>query len=324
MAAQSHPVPSSSDSFPEAVTPGRNVEEARRRRLADLTRVTAIGIGVRILIIAAELFGVWWSGSSALFVDAISSLFDVISSLVLLAAIRFAARPPDEEHPFGYGRAEPLAGFQLGLLLCGTGIWMAIQNFIYVNQHPSEHHLPGWLWLIPAFATLLLAQVTFWVRRAGDKSRSSALRAESMHFQVDTITSLITMLTLIAVALWPRRADLLDHLGAGVLAVLMVFLGAQATWENLHQLMDRAPQDEDFARVRASALKVEGVIDVEKLRIQHAGPDAHVNIDIEVRPEISVADSHLIAQHVRSRIQTDWPIVRDVIVHVEPYYAGDH
>ncbi|WP_437187069.1 cation diffusion facilitator family transporter [Planctomicrobium sp. SH668] len=312
------------DSFPGRVDPAASVERSRQLRLQQLTYVTAVGIAARILIIAIEFWGVWLSGSSALFVDAVSSLFDVVSSLVLLIAIRLAARPPDKDHPFGHGRVEPLAGFQLGVLLFVTGCFMAYQSLVAISgSHEIQRTLP-WVWMIPTFATALLFLVTRWIDHVGKSTRSSALQAEAKHFQVDAATSLIAAVTLLVASFWTTHANLLDHLGAGVLSLLMIILGAQATWENVHQLLDHVPQDEDFKRVRESAMSVNGVIDVEKLQIQHAGPDAHVNIDIEVQPEISVAQSHVIAQHVRARIQTDWPFVRDVIVHVEPYYEGDH
>jgi len=312
------------EKFPEAVTPDRNIIAIRQARLSELTWVTVIGILVRMLIISAEFVGVWISGSAALFVDAVASLFDVLSSLILLAAIRFAARPPDNEHPFGYGRAEPLAGFQLGIFLVIAGGWMVVRNVLAlfeIQEHPDWPR--SWIWVIPACGTVLLGVVTARIHRASREARSAALRAEAIHFQVDMLTSLITTITLLFAWFWASQSWLVDHVGAGILAVLMVLLGLQAAWENLHQLLDHVPHDEDFNRVRTSALHVEGVLDVEKLRIQHAGPDAHVNIDIEVQPEITVAESHRIAQHVRARIQTDWPFVRDVIVHVEPHYKGE-
>lgn len=311
------------EKFPDAVMPDRNIAAVRRARLLELTWVTVVGILARTLIILAELGGVWLSGSASLFVDAIASLFDMLSSLILLAAIRFAARPPDAEHPFGHGRAEPLAGFQLGIFLVVAGCWMAVQNLLIIFQNEDRPQLShSWIWIIPACGSLLLWLVTLRIHRASREARSTALRAEAIHFQVDMLTSLITTLTLLFAWFWSMQSWLVDHIGAGILAVLMVILGMQAAWENLHQLLDRAPQDEDFDLVRSSALKVPGVLDVEKLRIQHAGPDAHVNIDIEVQPEISVLESHRIAQHVRARIQTDWPFVRDVTVHVEPHYQG--
>ena len=312
------------DSFPAPVRPEGSVHAARDQRVQELTRVMLLGICLRLVVISAELIGVAWSASATLFVDALASLFDVMSSLILLGAMRFAARPPDEDHPFGHGRAEPLAGFQVGILLCGTGLWMALRNLLFLREPAIERHLPWWVWTIPAGATVLLGLTGRLIQRTGKATHSLALHAESIHFQIDALTSLLATVTLLAAVLWSAQAPVVDHLGGALLALSMVLLGAHAAWENVHQLLDRVPSEEDFERVRLSARSVEGVIDVEKVRIQHAGPDAHVDIDIEVDPNISVADSHVITQHVRARIQTDWPFVREVVVHVEPFYEGDH
>lgn len=316
--------PPNEESFPAPVVPDEGAEIARQAREKDLTFVTMAGISVRLLIILGEFIGVWLSRSSVLFADAISTLLDVLSSIILLLAIRFAARPPDREHPFGHGRIEPLVGFQLGVLLCGAGLWLAFENLTTLGESTPLRPERSWIWIIPLVATVMLWLTRNRILRVSQESRSTALRAEANHFQVDAVTSLLTTITLLLAALRPQHALLMDHIGAIVLALIMIQLGVSAARENVHQLLDRIPDSEDFERVRASALSVEGVLDVEKLLIQHAGPDAHVNVDIEVDPEISVAASHQIAQHVRARIQSDWPFVRDVIVHVEPWYEGDH
>jgi cation diffusion facilitator family transporter len=310
--------------FPKPIPQAQSVDAARQQRLRDLTQVTLLGIGIRMCVIWAELIGVAWFHSASLFVDAVASVFDVAASLVLILAMRFAARPPDSMHPFGRGRAEPLAGFQLGLLLLLTGVWLGWQNLLPLGTAAPANPLSPWAWTIPAGATLLLAGARRGILAVGIRTRSSAMQAEAMHFRSDALTSLLTAVTLIIAALVPDWSSTADHLGGFLLALTMVALGQLAMRDNLHQLLDRAPETENFERVRRSALKVPGVMDVEKLRIQHAGPDAHVNIDIEVQPEISVDESHRIAQQVRARIQTEWPFVREVVVHVEPYYAGDH
>ncbi|WP_437206142.1 cation diffusion facilitator family transporter [Planctomicrobium sp. SH664] len=312
------------DRFPPPVATLPHIETARQSRRDDATRATVIGIAVRMIVIVVELLAVAFSHSSALLVDAVSSLFDVVSSLILLAAIRFAARPPDHSHPFGHGRAEPLAGFQLALLLAGTGLWMGTRNLFAISSHPQHGPLPGWTWIVPGLATLALTGVSWQLRRVSQRTRSSALQSEAMHFQIDTLTSAIAMLTLLAAAFFPNWSSQLDHAGGTLLAGVMVVLGLIASRENMNQLLDRVPQAEDFARVRQAAMAVEGVLGVEKIRIQHAGPDAHVDIDIEVDPQITVDASHQIAQHVRARIQSEWPSVREVVVHVEPFYPGDH
>ena len=311
-------------SYPDPVVPDESVDHARKQRLSDLTRITAYGVAARLLVILAEFLGVMWSGSSVLLVDAVASLFDVVSSLVLLAAIHVAARPPDEEHPFGHGRVEPLAGFQLGLVLCGVGIWMAGNNILELFQTPTIERMPGWLWAIPALATALLGLVAWRIHLVGREAHSTALLSEAVHYQIDMWTSLATAVTLILAAWLPSQVWMLDRSAAVVLALVVCTMGARAAMENFHQLLDRIPDEKEFTRVRNSALIVQGVFDVEKLRIQHAGPDAHVNIDIEVDPLSTVDASHQVAQQVRAQIQTDWPFVREVVVHVEPYYTGDH
>jgi hypothetical protein len=97
-----------------------------------------------------------------------------------------------------------------------------------------------------------------------------------------------------------------------------------AAKNNIHQLLDRTPDDSYFTLVRDAAMKASGVHATEKILIQVYGPDAHVSIDVEVDPHLSVEVAHEITQKVRHEIQVAWPAVRDVIVHVEPYYEGDH
>lgn len=318
------PEPTDLDSFPEPVEPCDRAAEARRRRERELLRVAGTGIGLRLGVITVELVGVWFLGYAALFVDAVASVFDVVASLAIVLAIRLAARPPDEEHPFGHGRYEPLAGLQLGVLVAAAGLWLAARYLWGAAASAPAGEVVGWVWLIPALAAVTFEVTARLVRRIGQRQHSTALLAEGLHYRVDAATSGVAAVGLFIAGQVPEFGHRIDLLSAGLLAIIMVGLGVQAVTENLHQILDRAPREDHFERVRASAMKVEGVHDVEKVRIQHAGPDAHVDIDIEVDPEMPVAAAHVITQHVRAQIQTDWPFVREVVVHVEPFYLGDH
>lgn len=322
--SQSAEHPSASPAFPAPVTPAEHVGDARRFRLQQLQRVTLVGVGVRLAAIAGESAALWVWGYAALLTDVVASLFDVLSSLAILAAIRYAARPPDDDHPFGHGRLEPLAGLQLGVLLTLAGVWLLVRHGLGLMQSPPAGDIAPWAWLVPAGVAAAMELVARVVRRTGEREHSTALIAEAGHYRVDALTSLIAAGGLGVAALQPQIGHRLDLLSAGLLALVMIVLGALAMRENLHQLLDRTPDDEHFALVRIAALRVVGVLDVEKVRIQHAGPDAHVDIDIEVDPALTVAAAHVITQHVRAEIQAAWPMVREVVVHVEPYYAGDH
>jgi cation diffusion facilitator family transporter len=310
--------------FPTPVAPRSSVRDARNVRTRRLTRVTLAGVGVRLLIVAAELAGVALFGSATLLVDALASLADVAASLLLVAAIRLAARPPDDDHPFGHGRYEPLAGLQLSVFLTGVGIYLFVRQLWSAATQSASGDLHIAAAAIPLVASALLEVVSWTIRNIGRRHRSSALLAEAAHFRIDAVTSMIASVGIAAAWAAPRYGGLIDHVGAMLLAAIVVWLGFRSAFENLHQLMDRVPESASFERVRTAAAAVEGVLEVEKIRIQHAGPDAHVDIDIEVDPAIRVDEAHRIAQHVRATIQSSWPSVREVVVHVEPFYEGDH
>jgi len=314
--------------FPESIALPLSVQEARAERNRQIVRSVIWGISIRLIIIAAELTGFFLYESSTLLLDALSSIVDVFCSLLLMVFIYLAERPPDEHHPFGHGRFEPLAGLQLGLLLCATGGGMLIQQIMQLYEPLAGGGemkiLAGPLWLIPLAALFLLEIAYLIAKRAAKKSQSLALMADAAHYRVDSLTSILATISLGVAAFLPKWSHLIDHLGAISIAILMVFLGFLSVKNNLNQLLDRVPDNRYFDLVRKAAKKIAGVQDTEKIRIQLTGPDAHVDIDIEVDPQMRVEDAHTISQHVRVAIQQDWPAVRDVTVHVEPYYPNDH
>ena len=314
--------PSPEGRFPDPVLPPPEVDAVRQQRLHDVRRLVVVGVLVRGSVVVLELLGYWWLGSSALLADAIASLVDIASSLALLAAVHMAVRPPDDDHPFGHGRYEPLAGLQIGLLITAAGAVLLAQLVVGAQR---EVFLPRTgAYLIPLVATLALFSTSLVMRRIARRHRSGALAAESHHYLIDAATSVVATLALAVGEVAPGSAVATDRVAAVLLALMMLAVGLLAARENLHQLMDRTPEEPLFDRVREAASRVDGVEEVEKIRIQAAGPDAHVDVDIEVDPSMSVEESHRLAQQVRAAVQERWPMVREVVVHVEPYYEGDH
>lgn len=310
--------------FPEPVKLPTSVSRKRTKREKEIRKSSIIGILIRCAIIAAELMGVVIFGSSALLMDAIASSFDVLSTIVLLIFVKLAARPPDREHPFGHGRYEPLLGLQLGLALALVGLWAIIQQFIYIENVKSGEIIDPRAWIIPVAAVLLLELCYQIVIYTVKRQHSPALAADAYHYRIDALTSLFAAIALVLGAFFPAWSHAFDHLGALTIGILMIILGLYAAKGNVNQLLDRVPGPKFFEIVKNAALRVNGVKDTEKTRIMLYGPDAHVDIDIEVDPDLSVEVAHKISQKVRAEIQKAWPAVRDVTVHIEPFYPGDH
>lgn len=310
--------------FPRPIPIPDNVPRRRRRRRRELVQAILLGVLIRSLIVVAELLGYAHFGSRTLLVEALSTVGDLASSLFLLVCIYLADRAPDEDHPFGHGRYEPLGGLQLGLIIALFGAGLAVDQLSQLWWGEAGDELDSRIFLIPLLAAGLLELGYRVLSKVAKRQQSTALLADAAHFRIDGISSLIATLTLMLVAVLPFWDGRIDQFGALLIALFMVGIGGQAVWENVHQLMDRKPDDQFFDLVRRAALRVEGVRETEKILIQSYGPDAHVNIDIEVDPYLSVELAHEITQKVRIEIQKDWPAVRDVLVHVEPYYPGDH
>lgn len=309
--------------FPNAIPLPDEFYDARKKREKELFKFACIGVSFRIAITIIELIGFYFTSSSSLFTDAISTLADVFSTFFLIICIKLAQRPPDFNHPFGHGRFEPFGGLILGLLFVVLGFSLLIQQFFGVIQH-TEHQNLQYAWLFPFIAVILLEICYRLIMKVAKQERSTALEVDAIHYRIDSLTSLIAMTALLIAVYYPSLSGLIDHLGALTIASFMIIIGLYSCKNNFNQLMDKKPEKELFDKVIFAANQVEGVQGTEKTRIQYYGPDAHVDIDIEVDPKMAVEDAHEISQKVRSEIQKAWPAVRDVTVHIEPYYANDH
>lgn len=310
--------------FPDPLRLPHEVPEARARRYQVMVRSAFQGISIRLFIALIELIASLVYGSASLFMDALSTALDIGSSLVLILSFKLASRPPDQNHPFGHGRFEPLAGLQLGLffiLLGGGMFYYNTTELAHVDPYTAIHHR---LWLVPFFCMILLEICYRSIIRTARITNSPALAADAVHYRIDSITSGFALIALVSGSYSPQFSHLFDRIGASLIALFMIIIGANAAWKNLHQILDRIPAKDYFDRVRKAACRTAGVKGTEKLRMQLYGPDAHVDIDIEVDPYLTIEVAHEISQKVRLEIQKELPEVQDVIVHIEPYYPNDH
>lgn len=311
--------------FPEALPLDRKIIKNRLIRRKEVLLTAKRGVYLRGILILLEGVGFALWGSSALLLDALSSTVDILASLVLIWFIRMADRPPDQNHPYGHGRFEPVAGLLIGFLLVFLGLFTGFEQIkVMVTGDLVHRSIDPLAWMIPLAGVLILEICHQILRKTAKRQNSPALMADAAHYRIDALTSLFALFALALGAILPSHAFIFDHLGALSIALFMIVVGVVAATKNVHQLLDHAPAKKYFDLVRDAAMEVEGVLATEKLRLQVYGPDAQVAIDVEVAPQLSVEEAHSITQRVRRCIQNAWPAVRDVIVHVEPYYPGDH
>jgi len=285
-------------------------------RLHRSVRASLTGLAVNILLAASKLAAGWFGHSHALVADAVESLADSVSSLIVWRGMVVAETPADAEHPYGHGKAEPLAAafVSTGLLLAAA--WIAVTS---VREIIQPHLRPAPFTLAVLISVVVIKETLFrYIKAEARAVNSSAVLADAWHHRSDAITSLAAGIGIsIAVFGGPAFA-MADDIAALVASGLIAWNGWRLLRPALDELMDTAPPPAIEARVRSIARDVRGVEDVEKCVVRKMGVHYYVDMHIEVAPEMTVRRAHAIAHAVKDQVRAAMPTVVDVLVHVEP------
>lgn len=285
--------------------------ESQGARIAIASMAVSGGLAV------AKLVAGWLAGSASVVADGFESAGDVLTSGIVLLGLTIAARPPDKNHPYGHGRFETLTGLLtgLGLALVGIGIiWKSLQDVGLRHAPPAAFAL----WPVAASVALKSAMAALKLR-VGRRIRSAALIADAWNDAVDILSGAVALLAVGLAILDPGRFLAADHYGGAVIGCIVILLGLRVVHETSLTLMDTMPGESMMAVIRATALQVPGALDVEKCYARKTGLRYHVDLHLEVDPELTVRRSHAIAEEVRNRVKGELAWVEDVLVHVEPY-----
>lgn len=284
--------------------------------MAQGVRVAAVSIAVSGSLAIAKLTVGWLAGSTSVVADGVESTADVLTSSLLLFALWVAARPADENHPYGHGRFEILTGLGLGVILFLTGLVISYKSLLGID---TKHGPPASYAMWPLVASIFLKSgLSAYKFHHGKKLRSSALVADAWNDFVDILSGLTALVALGLTLYDPSRFLAADHFGGAVVGVLVIILAIQVIRETSMQLMDTMPEAETIELVREVATSVPGALGVEKCYARKTGLRYHVDLHLEVDPSLSVREGHEIASRVRDRLKERLEWVADVLVHVEP------
>lgn len=255
--------------------------------------------------------------SYALVADAVESTSDILSSAIVWGGLRIASREADSDFPFGYGKAESLAGAVVALMLLGASFGISVQA---IREIRTPHHAPAPFTLVVLVVVVLVKETLFRrVFRVAGEMGSAAVRADAWHHRSDAITSVAAFVG-ISVALWKGEGwesadDWAALVAAGVIAINALFLVRPVIFD----LMDRAPDPEIIEHVRLAALGVPDVLATEKLKVRRAGTGLYVDLHVQADPALSLHDAHIVSGKVKSAIRGAVPRVSGVLIHMEPF-----
>lgn len=258
--------------------------------------------------------------SYALIADAVESTTDIFASLIVWRGLRVARRAPDERHPFGYGKAESIAAAAVALMLLGAAVGISVQA---IREILTPHHSPAPFTLIVLAAVVVTKELLFrYVFSVGTEFGSLAVQTDAWHHRSDAITSAAAFAGIsVALVGGPKWAEADDYAALAASAII-AFNGLRFLKPALIDLMDVAPDETMLATIERTALRVPGVIGIEKILARKTGMSYRVIIHVQANPDMTLAQAHELGGMVRSTLCTSIGAIADVVVHMEPASLG--
>jgi ferrous-iron efflux pump FieF len=286
-------------------------ESARLLRLATYASVTTA-----VILCGGKLVAWLMTGSVSVLASTVDSMLDILASGVNLLAVRYSLTPPDNEHRFGHGKAESLAGLGQGAFIAGSAVFLSLQAIerLWNPQPLSDTGVGIGVMLFATLATGVLLGIQHYVIK---RTHSTAIRADSLHYLTDVLSNLSVIAALILAAIgWPG----LDPLFALAVVAYIAYNAWQIAYESVQALMDHELSESEQARICDIAWQPKQVRGVHGLRTRRAGQTCFIQLHLEMDDDLPLVTAHAIADEVRYNLEHTYPGA-DVIIHQDPSQA---
>ena len=280
------------------------------------TSVAASAVAINLVLALIKISTGVIGSSYALIADGIELTADIFSSLIVYGGLRFSSKPPDDNHPFGHGKAELLAAILVSVFLIASAILIANQS---IREIRAPHGSPAWYTLLVLAVIIIVKEILFRrMYRIGELLDSSSLRSDAWHHRSDALTSLAAFVGISIALVGGEGFEAADDWAALLACSVILINGLRLLRPALNEVMDAAPVDHLEVRILQLAMDVEGVVRIEQCRIRKSGLGYLMDIHVEVDGEISIRDGHAIGHAVKDRLIASELSILDVVVHVEP------
>src|SRR6201996_5890531 len=279
-----------------------------------MKRAAIASLGVSLFLVTIKTFAYFTSHSVAMLASLADSALDLFTATINLIAIRQALTPADEEHRFGHGKAEPLAGLAQGAFITASAMFLVIQavNRILAPE-PLDHSVEALV--VMCIAILCAILLILYERRVVAKTGSVAIEADQTHYLGDLATNIGVVLALVLSAYlgW----TLADPIIAIAVAVIMLISAFGVGRSSFNQLMDRELPDEERARIRRIAESHDAVRNVHDLKTRAAGLSTFIQLHLALDPDMPLKEAHRVSDAVEQAILNAYPGA-EVIIHQDP------
>lgn len=293
--------------------PGRQhraspLEAARLMRLATYASVSVAGV-----LIVAKLLAWNMSGSVSLLATLVDSVLDALASLVNLFAVRHALSPADEQHRFGHGKAEALAGLGQAAFISGSAVFLLVEASGRMLNPMAIEAVGLGMGVMALSVALTLLLLTF-QRHVIQRTDSTAIKADALHYRTDLLVNLSVFLAL-GLSVWGWAG--FDALFAIGIAIYIFYSAWEIVSQAFDHLMDRELPDEDRQHIKQLVLAHEAVRGLHDLRSRESGTATFIQLHLELDDELNLLKAHHISDEVEASLQAAYPGA-EIIIHIDP------
>ena len=279
-------------------------------------RVALFGLVINLVLATVKIVAGVVGHAYVLIADGMESAIDVAGSIVIWGGLTVAARPPDRTHPYGHGKAEPIAALVVAICVLAAAIGLAIES---VREILTPHHGPAPFTLAILVVVIVIKEFLFrYVNRIGQDLESTAVQTDAWHHRSDALTSGAAFIGISVALIGGERWQSADDWAALFACAVIAANGVRLALPAFQEIMDTAPAGKIVRSILAVASSVPGVVEVEKCQARKMGLEYYVDLHVGVDGNISVHEGHEIAHRVKSAIQQSDSRIADVLVHIEP------
>ena len=280
-------------------------------------KVSYVSIVGNVVLTVFKLLAGILAHSQAMISDAIHSASDVFSTFVVMIGIKMAAKSSDEDHPYGHERMECVAAIVLAIILCLTGIGIGRNALLQIMSGEFDLAMtPGMLALLAAVVSIVVKEAMFWYTRYyANHLDSGALMADAWHHRTDALSSVGAL-----AGIWFARNGypVMDKIASLGICLCIIKAAYDIFKDAIDKMVDKSCDEETQQRMREVILTQEGVMSIDLLQTRVFGNKIYVDLEIGADANMTLKNSHAIAEGVHDRIEEAFPKVKHIMVHVNP------
>lgn len=290
-------------------------------RVQRITRITVFGTIVNTLLLAFKFLAGILGGSAAMLADAVHSLSDFLTDIVVLVFVKISNRPADRKHSYGYGKYETLATLCIGIALLAVGIGIAVDGVEKIIQVWNGETLaqPGWIAFWAAIASIALKELTYWLTiRVAKQVDSEALRANAWHHRSDALSSIGTGLGIGGAILLGQKWTILDPIAALVVSVFIVLTALRLTYGALGEFLEQSLPEENENEIRAIVAADKELSELHHLCTRRLGNRVAIEMHLRMPGNTPLTIAHKHASAIEQQLKQRFGDQTHINIHLEP------